>query len=98
MWMDENPGRANPAYNIRTGNLAAGTDTFMFLYDKDGIRIAFSDDITDPVLCHSSDFPPDPNCASSITWLATYTGSYYAELLNLGRGGDCPAYDVPPTR
>ena len=85
---------ANSAYNVRTGNLVAGTDTFMFLYDKDGILIKYSDDITDPVPCHFRDIPPDQNCASSITWLATYTGDYYAKLLNLGKDGSCPAYDV----
>ena len=81
---------ANRAYNIRTGNLAAGTDTFMFLYDKDGTRIAFSDDI-DEAACRAGDVQ---SCASSITWMATYAGPYYAELLNLGSGGICPAYDV----
>jgi YVTN family beta-propeller protein len=78
------------SYNIRTGNLAVGTDTFMFLYDKDGIRIAFNDDI-DEAACREGDIQ---SCASSITWMATYSGPYYAELLNLGSGGSCPAYDV----
>lgn len=81
---------ANSAYNIRTANLAAGTDTFMFLYDKDNIEIKRSDDI-DPITCQPNDVQA---CASSITWLATYTGPYYALLLNLGQGGACPAYDV----
>jgi YVTN family beta-propeller protein len=85
---------ANRAYSIRTANLTAGTDTFLSLFDRYGTRIAFSDDLTDPVLCHANNVPPDQNCASSITWMATYSGAYYAELLNLGKNGPCPAYDV----
>ena len=81
---------ANRAYNARTGNLAAGTDTFIFLYDKNGNRIAFNDDINESA-CRAGDIQ---SCASSITWMATYSGPYYAELLNLGPGGACPAYDV----
>ena len=87
---------ANRSYNIRTGNLAAGTDTLLDLRDNNDKRIAFSDDITlPPALCRSDQIPPDQNCASSITWLASYTGSYYARLLNLGNlPGTCPTYDV----
>ncbi|MCU0500472.1 MAG: YncE family protein [Anaerolineae bacterium] len=81
---------ANRAYNARTGKLAAGTDTFMFLYDKNGNRIGFNDDI-DESACRAGDIQ---SCASSITWMATYSGPYYAELLNLGSGGACPAYDM----
>jgi len=81
---------AHRAYNIRTGNLAIGTDTFMFLYDKDGTRIAFNDDI-DEAGCRAGNIQ---SCTSSITWMAKYTGAYYAELLNLGSGSACPAYDV----
>ena len=88
-WMIIQTG-ANSAYNVRTGNLAAGTDTFMFLYNKDGIRIGFNDDIN-KIACRAGDIQ---SCASSITWVATYSGPYYAELLNLGPGGACPAYDV----
>ena len=72
---------ANRAYNTRTGNLAIGTDTFMFLYDKNGNRIGFSDDI-DEAGCRAGDIQ---SCASSITWMAKYSGPYYAELLNLDR-------------
>ena len=77
-------------YTIRTGNLAAGTDTFMFLYNEAGARIGFSDDINETA-CQAGALQ---SCASSITWLATYTGLYFAEVLNLGKNGACPAYDV----
>ena len=65
----------------------------MFLYDKDGIAHCIQRRYQRALRCQSNDIPRI-DCASSITWMATYTGPYYAELLNLGSGGACPAYDV----
>jgi YVTN family beta-propeller protein len=82
---------AHLAYTVRSDHLTTGADTFISLYDKDGARIAFNDDVGDEGLCVAGDLRA---CASSITWVARYTGLYYAEILNLGRGGVCPAYSV----
>ncbi len=89
-WLAMPAAGAGISYNIRTSNLVSGTDTFMFIYDRDGFEVRRNDDI-DPAKCRAGDVQA---CASSATWTANYTGAYYALILNLGRGGVCPAYDI----
>jgi YVTN family beta-propeller protein len=97
-WLVMQAAAAGLSYNIRTSNLVSGTDTFMFIYDRDGFEVRRNDDI-DPIKCRAGEVQA---CASSATWTASYAGPYYALILNLGRGGVCPAYDIaarhpPPT-
>lgn len=93
-WLEIQAAGAGISYNIRTSNLVSGTDTFMFIYDRDGFEVRRNDDI-DPAKCRAGDVQA---CASSATWTASYAGPYYALILNLGRGGVCPAYDIAARR
>jgi YVTN family beta-propeller protein len=93
-WLEMPAAGAGISYNIRTSNLVSGTDTFMFIYDRDGFEVRRNDDI-DPAKCRAGNVQA---CASSATWTAGYAGPYYALILNLGRGGVCPAYDIAARR
>jgi YVTN family beta-propeller protein len=78
------------SYNVRTSNLAAGTDTYMVLYDQNGTIVKSNDDFDNNTFCPGwLQF-----CASSISWTATNTGPYYLLVRTLSYGGACPAYDI----
>jgi len=75
-------GVVGQTIKIETSNLATGVDTFMFLYDENSWRVGQSDDL-DSTRCVAGE---TAYCASSISWRAAYSGSYYAWLVNLGSG------------
>jgi len=83
------------SYNVRTLNLAPGTDTYMVLYDKNGAVVKSNDDI-DTTLCLTI----PQFCASSLSWTATDSGPYYLLVRTLtypeSRWPDCycPGYDI----
>jgi YVTN family beta-propeller protein len=81
------------SYAIRTANLVGGADTYIALYDNNGVLIKSNDDF---------DFPTNTNCpalpqfcASAITWTPTYSGPYYLLVRTLSYPpGACPGYDI----
>jgi len=79
-------------YLFFSGDLAASTDPFAFLYNDKGARIAFNDDLDEPA-CTAGQHD---QCNFSLRWTATYTGPHYLETLNLGSGSAevCPTYTV----
>ena len=63
-------------YNAATSHLVNGADTLMILYDVNRNELKNHDDVKKPCdLAHLQ------NCASSISWRATYTGPYYISVL-----------------
>ena len=83
------------SYNIRTSNLAPGTDTYMILYDQNSQVVKSNDDI-DTALCLSL----PQFCASTLSWTATYSGPYYLLVRTLTYPDSqypvcyCPGYDI----
>ena len=82
-------------YNATTSRLVNGADTFMALYDdKNSDPVKVSDDVTTP--CSPARLQ---NCASSISWRATYPGPYYISVFTWTRPVSfppipCPGYDM----
>ena len=62
-------------YNAATSHLMNGADTLMILYDVNRNELKNHDDVKKP--CNLEHLQ---NCASSISWRATYTGPYYISV------------------
>ena len=81
-------------YNAATSHLVTEADTLMVLYDVNRNELKNHDDVGQPCnLAHLQ------NCASSISWRATYTGPYYISVLTwtypIGTSPSrCPGYDM----
>jgi YVTN family beta-propeller protein len=86
------------AYNVRTFDLAPGTDTIVVLYDKNGNPVTTNDDI-DSMLC----FMNPAFCASSLNWTPTETGPYFLWVRTLTYPDSqypicfCPGYSITAT-
>jgi len=69
-------------YTIETGNLGAGCDTIIFLYDAAGAELDYDDDASDQTF------------ASSIVWTAPSSGTYYLTIRDFnGRAGPTISYE-----
>ena len=66
-------------YNAATSNLVNEADTYMILYDENRNLLKTNDDVN-PALCLPTQLQ---NCASSISWRATYSGPYYISVRTL---------------
>jgi YVTN family beta-propeller protein len=77
---------AGAAYTIRTENLLGSTDTYLTLYNTDGITL----------LAYNDDIIPGVDRRSLIEWRAPASGRYFARVRdfyqNAARG--CLAYDL----
>ena len=82
-------------YNAMTSNLVNRADTLMVLYDENLQTIKINDDVN-RALCSPTQLQ---NCASSISWPATYPGPYYISVRTwsfpVGTSPSlCPGYDM----
>ena len=74
---------AGVEYTIETGNLGAGCDTIIYLYDEAGVELDYDDDASDQTF------------ASSIVWTAPSSGTYYVMIRDFGgRAGPAISYEV----
>jgi len=70
-------------YTIQTGNLQAGCDTIIYLYDDAGVELVYDDDASDETF------------ASSIVWTAPSTGVYYVGMNDYrGRAGPAVSCEI----
>jgi len=67
-------GKAGLAYQVSTGNLSAGLDTVLTVFDTQGNEISTNDD-----------YEPN-NRASRVTFSAHVEGFYYAKIVNVNPG------------
>ncbi|MEI8084214.1 MAG: hypothetical protein WCI74_20425, partial [Actinomycetes bacterium] len=84
-------------YNAATSNLVNEADTNMDLFDRNYRKLKTNDDVN--ALCPDYPTPPTQDCASAISWKATYSGPYYIRVRTLWYPAGsppslCPGYEM----